>query len=193
MIGAGVIARTVLRYLVATRCPIEDLVVHDLHAGSAANLVRYARTELGLTARPAGGLTEALKAGTVVTATTAVTPYIDEPLRPGQLALNISLRDFTPDVVLGAQNVVDDVDHCLKAGTSPHLAEQATGGRAFVTGTLADVLTGRVRPTADRGVLFSPFGLGVLDLAVGHWLLSAARERGQVIEVPNFFGETRRW
>jgi N-[(2S)-2-amino-2-carboxyethyl]-L-glutamate dehydrogenase len=193
MIGAGVIARTILRYLVGTGYPVDRLVVHDLHAESAANLIRFARAELGLATCAAGGRAEAMAAQTVVTATTAVTPYISEPLRPGQVALNISLRDFVPDVVLGAQNVLDDVEHCLKAETSPHLAEQVTGDRAFVTGTLADVLTRRVRPSADRGVLFSPFGLGVLDIAVGHWLLSAARERGLTIDVPNFFGETRRW
>ena len=31
-------------------------------------------------------------------------------------------------------NIVDDVEHCLKADTSPHLAEQLTGNRDFVDG-----------------------------------------------------------
>ena len=123
----------------------------------------------------------------------AVGSYPAQQLRPGQVALNISLRDFEPSVVLGAQNYFDDVEHCMKANTSPHLAEQATGGRAFVTGTIADVLRGRHLPDAGRGVLFSPFGLGVLDLAVGHYVLTAAREQGLTLEVADFFGETTRW
>jgi ornithine cyclodeaminase/alanine dehydrogenase-like protein (mu-crystallin family) len=136
---------------------------------------------------------EALTAQTVITATTAARPYITQPLRPGQVALNISLRDFDPAVILAADNFFDDVEHCMKAGTSPHLAEQASGGRDFVRGTLADILRDRVRPDGGRAVVFSPFGLGVLDLAVGQFVLGAARERGLTMPVPDFFGETRRW
>ncbi len=33
---------------------------------------------------------------------------------------------------------------CMKANTSPHLAEQATGGRKFASGTLAGVLNSEV-------------------------------------------------
>jgi ornithine cyclodeaminase/alanine dehydrogenase-like protein (mu-crystallin family) len=67
-------------------------------------------------------------------------------------------------------NIVDDVEHCLKANTSPHLAEQLTGNRDFLAGTLDDVMAGRVTVPADRPVVFSPFGLGVLDLAVGKYV-----------------------
>ncbi|MFJ6217108.1 2,3-diaminopropionate biosynthesis protein SbnB [Streptomyces sp. NPDC092296] len=192
-IGAGIIARTVLRYLVATGYPVERLEVFDLHAESAQSLARFAAEELELDARPVDGLEAALAAQTVVTTTTAGTPYIGQLLRPGQLALNISLRDFEPAVVLAAENYFDDVEHCMKANTSPHLAEQASGGRDFVNGTLADVLRGRNEPKGDRGVLFSPFGLGVLDLAVGDFVLATAREQGLSLEIPDFFGETRRW
>jgi 2,3-diaminopropionate biosynthesis protein SbnB len=193
VIGAGVIARTILRYLTATGYPVSDVLVYDLNAESAASLARFAAQELGITARLAGTAGEALTAQTVITATTAARPYITQPLRAGQVALNISLRDFDPAVILAADNFFDDVEHCMKASTSPHLAEQATGGREFASGTLADILRGRVRPRASRAVVFSPFGLGVLDLAVGQFVLATARERGLATEIPDFFGETRRW
>jgi N-[(2S)-2-amino-2-carboxyethyl]-L-glutamate dehydrogenase len=193
IIGAGIIARTILRYLVATGYPVTDLRVFDLHAESAANLARYANETLGLSAASVPALGDALAAQTVITATTALSPYIGEPVRPGQVALNISLRDLAPEVILGAENYFDDVDHCMKANTSAHLAEQASGGRGFVTGTIADLLRGERLPAGDRGVVVSPFGLGVLDLAVGHFVLAAARQQGMAVEVPGFFGETRRW
>lgn len=193
VIGAGVIARTILSYLVHTGYPIARLSVHDLDPAAARSLVSFAAGELGLRAELAASLAEALDAQTIVTATTALAPYIARPLRPGQVAIGVSLRDYTPEVILAAQNYFDDVEHCMKAGTSAHLAEQATGGRAFVSGTLADLLTGKNLPGPDRGVVFSPFGLGILDLAVGYYVLTAAREQGLAVPVPDFFGETRRW
>jgi N-[(2S)-2-amino-2-carboxyethyl]-L-glutamate dehydrogenase len=193
IIGAGVIARTILKYLAAIGYPISNLLVHDISAESAASLIRFTAQELGIAARRADTVRDALTAQTVITATTAGRPYIAELLRPGQVALNISLRDFAPEVILAADNFLDDVEHCLKADTSPHLAEQATGGRQFVSGTLADVLQERIRPGASRPVVFSPFGLGVLDLAVGQFVLATARERELTTEIPDFFAETRRW
>lgn len=96
-------------------------------------------------------------------------------------------------MILAASNVFDDVEHCLKANTSPHLAEQATGGREFVTGTLAGVLNGEVTVPDNRPVVFSPFGLGVLDLALGAFVHQRARAAGKALAVPDFFAETRRW
>jgi 2,3-diaminopropionate biosynthesis protein SbnB len=187
IIGAGVIARTILTYLAATGYPVDDLLVHDITPGSAANLTRFAARELGVAARTAGTVDEALTAQTLVLATTAARPHIGQPLRPGQVVLNISLRDLEPGVILAADNFFDDVEHCMKANTSPHLAEQATGGRRFVSGTLADILQGRIRPQASRPVVFSPFGLGVLDLAVGQFVLATARARGLTTVIPDFF------
>jgi N-[(2S)-2-amino-2-carboxyethyl]-L-glutamate dehydrogenase len=193
IVGAGVIARTIVQYLVLADYPIERLVIYDLDPSSADRLAASAETELGLTPVLATSLAEAMAAQTVVLATTASVPYIDLPLRPGQVVLNISLRDLKPELLLTAENYFDDVEHCMKAETSPHLAERLSGGRRFVTGTLADLLRGRQLPAGDRAVVFSPFGLGVLDLAVGHFVLSAALAKGLTSPIPNFFGETRRW
>jgi N-[(2S)-2-amino-2-carboxyethyl]-L-glutamate dehydrogenase len=110
----------------------------------------------------------------------------------GPVVLHVSLRDLSTAVVLGATNIVDDVDHCLRAGTSLHLAEQETGGRDFVTGTLYDVLTGAVRVPAEGTVVFSPFGLGVLDLAVGRYVHDEARRAGLLEPVADFFPDVRR-
>lgn len=193
VVGAGVIARTVCDYLESAGVAPDGYLVHDLDAPSGAALVGHIENALGRPATVAGGLDEALDADTVLFTTTAPRPYVDQVLRPGQLVLNISLRDLAPEVVLGAQNILDDVDHCLKASTSPHLAEQLSGSREFVTGTLADVLTGAVTPEPARPVIFSPFGLGVLDIAVGAFVHSRARAEGSSLSIPEFFGETVRW
>ncbi|GAA0585847.1 2,3-diaminopropionate biosynthesis protein SbnB [Streptomyces crystallinus] len=193
-VGAGVIARTILDYLHANGVAVADVLVHDLDDTSAGHLLAHAAERLGVPVA-AGSLAQALTRDLVVFATTAATPYVggDTPLRAGQVLLNVSLRDLAPELLLKSNNVVDDVDHCLKAQTSPHLTEQLTGGRDFINGTLGALLQGRVTLDPARPTVFSPFGLGILDLAVGHHLLGEARRRGSAVEIPDFIGETSRW
>ncbi len=113
--------------------------------------------------------------------------------RPDQLLLNVSLRDLAPEILLRSNNILDDVDHCLKAETSRHLAERLSGGREFVTGTIGGVLRGEVELDARRATVFSPFGLGVLDIAVGSFVLDRARAQGLAVDIENFIGEVTRW
>ncbi|KOG66292.1 ornithine cyclodeaminase [Streptomyces griseoflavus] len=194
VIGAGVIARTIVDYLHAAGVRVADVLVHDLDATSAGHLSEHAKARFGVPVA-IGTLDDALGRDLVVFATTAATPYVpaDTALRPGQVLLNISLRDIAPELLLRCNNVVDDVDHCLKAQTSPHLAEQLTGGREFINGTLGALLQDDLTLDPDKPTVFSPFGLGILDLAVGHYVLREARRRGTAVEIPDFIGETKRW
>src|SRR5437899_2946568 len=126
--------------------------------------------------------------------TVASTPHITDVtlFEHNPLVLHISLRDLAPEILLRSQNVVDDVEHVMKANTSPHLAEQKTGNRSFVTGTLADIMTGRRSVNRDRPIIFSPFGMGMLDLAVGKWVYDQAVASGQELRLSDFFYETVR-
>lgn len=194
-VGAGVIARTIFDYLHAAGVAMSEVWVHDLDATSAGNLAAHVASRSDVRVVAESTLGEALDRDLVVFATTAGAPYVPAgtELRPGQTVLNISLRDLAPEILLTADNLVDDVEHCLKAQTSPHLAEQLTGSRDFITGTLGGVLRGDTVLSADRPTIFSPFGLGILDIAVGCHVLQRARERGTAVEIPGFFGQTRRW
>jgi N-[(2S)-2-amino-2-carboxyethyl]-L-glutamate dehydrogenase len=174
----------------AAAFPAAEITCYDLDAGRARAFAEHAVAVTGGPAWPAASIGQVLECDAIVLATTAAAPYppAETRLRPGQLVLNISLRDVAPELLLAADNVVDDVDHCLKAGTSPHLAEQLSGGREFVTGTLGGVLAGDVRlgPERERPVIFSPFGLGVLDLGVGSYVLAQALRRDTAMAVPGF-------
>ena len=107
--------------------------------------------------------------------------------------LHLSLRDICVNVILASQNIVDDVDHCLKARTSLHLTEIAMGNRMFVSGSLVDVLEKKFKLDYNRPRIFSPFGLGVLDVAVGNFVLEAARSSGGAIALTDFFSNSARW
>ena len=62
-----------------------------------------------------------------------------------------------------------------------------------MTGTLAGLMREEVKLDADRATVFSPFGLGVLDVAVGAYVLGQARNSEKAIEIPGFIGERLRW
>jgi len=130
----------------------------------------------------------------IVFATVASAPHITDPVlfEHNPLLLHISLRDLAPEILLGSQNVVDDVEHVMKANTSPHLAEQQTGNRDFVTGTLADIMLERRSVNRGRPVIFSPFGMGILDVAVGKWVYDQAVAAGRDRRLSDFFYETVR-
>jgi ornithine cyclodeaminase len=193
MIGAGVIARTISDYLVASGIRPDSFLVHDLDQSSGESLATYLRNRNALPATFHPVPNEPLRADLVIFATTALSPHVTTPFEPGQLVLNVSLRDLSPEVILAANNVLDDIDHCLKANTSPHLAEQLVGNRDFVNGTLAQARAGDLALDPELPVIFSPFGLGILDIAVGAHVLAAARQTGRTASVPHFFGDPVRW
>jgi ornithine cyclodeaminase len=80
----------------------------------------------------------------------------------------------------------------MKANTSVHLTEQLVGNRNFVTGTLAEIMTGRRSVTRSRPIVFSPFGMGILDVAVGKWVYDQAVTAQQDLRLSDFFYETVR-
>ena len=196
-VGAGLIARYIHTFLQGTGWSFDEIGVHDTSADSATGFCAYLERTGGTGRISVHDRAEDLirSSDLVVFATVAGAPHVHDVtwFDHNPLVLHVSLRDLSPDIVLASTNIVDDVDHCLKANTSPHLAEQRTGNRDFVDGTLDDVMSGRVRPPADRPVIFSPFGLGVLDLAVGKYVYDEVARSGELSVVEDFFHELRRY
>ncbi|MFF2146445.1 2,3-diaminopropionate biosynthesis protein SbnB [Kitasatospora sp. NPDC058190] len=196
-IGTGLIARYIHHFLESTGWTFDQLGVHDLSAEHAGNFADYLSGRSGEAKVTVHDSAESLirDSDLVVLATVAGTPHIHEPawFSHNPLVLNVSLRDLAPEVLLASANIVDDVEHCLKADTSPHLVEQRTGNRDFIDGTLFDVLEGRVELPADKPVVFSPFGLGVLDLGLGRFVHDTLAADGRLATVDGFFHELDRY
>ncbi|MEV5441056.1 2,3-diaminopropionate biosynthesis protein SbnB [Streptomyces sp. NPDC052644] len=193
--GTGLIARFIQDYLAELGWDVEEYHVFDLSAEYASSFARQVLEPTGRPVRVHTGAEELIRScDLVVFATTAATPHVTDPdwFSHHPLVLHVSLRDLSTDVILDSVNIVDDVEHVLKADTSVHLAEQRTGGRDFLHATLHDVLTGRFTAPADRPVVFSPFGLGVLDLAVGAYVHRTATARGEAVAIGGFFHELDR-
>lgn len=124
-------------------------------------------------------------------ATTATTPHIRDLSHtpPHGTILHVSLRNLTPKVILASDNTIDNTDHICRAQTSVHLAEQLTGNRDFIRSILGDILLERAggRSGVNTTTIFSPFGLGILDLAVAHFLFGQALRQGLGTVINSFF------
>jgi 2,3-diaminopropionate biosynthesis protein SbnB len=196
IVGTGFIARHVYEFLVDTGWAIEDVRLYDSSPLESEKFMKTAcRPERHRTVTVVPDVAQLLKGCDLIVFTTvASAPHITDGalFEHNPLVLHISLRDLAPEILLKSQNVVDDVEHVMKANTSPHLAEQLTGDRSFVTGTLAEIMLGRRSVDRSRPIIFSPFGMGILDLAVGKWVYDQAVAAGQDLRLSDFFYEVVR-
>ena len=183
-VGCGPINTAVAQFLTATWPNVRRFLAFDLDPARAEAL-----SEVMLGRKPgahfsvAPGLEQLLSECQMVAfGTTAIKPYVDDldACPAGATILHVSLRDLSPGAILSNHNVVDDLDHVNRAATSIHLASEQAGNTNFIHSSLGDLLLGKVElPGRDeRKLIFSPFGLGVLDLAVADLVHNAVAENG---------------
>lgn len=190
LLGCGLINFEIVRFLLAILPQVKSLIIFDINASRAAHfrkrcLESFELREIDV----AAGLNELLSSASLLSfATTASSPHIFDlsVCAPATIILHVSLRDLSPELILSCDNIVDDIDHVCRAETSLHLAEQLTGNRGFIRCSVADIISGKVSARRDEQsvAIFSPFGLGVLDIAVAKHVYDLARRQniGTVIE-----------
>lgn len=177
LIGLGAINLEVLRFLRVIFPSLTHACAYDLSPAKVRAFAHKCALEFdGFRVEPARGIREVISSCALVSlATTATRPHIDSLAGVPQNAviLHLSLRDFGVDAILAADNVVDDIEHVCRAQTSVHLTAERVGHKRFMR-ELALVLSADTRVGPERGqpIIFSPFGLGVLDLAVASLVLS---------------------
>lgn len=194
-VGAGLISRHILEVLIARNWSLNPARVFDTEPKTAHRFSRYAES-LGIEACPVSTIAAAIAdCDLVIFATTALVPHVHDRhlFSHKPTVLHISLRDLGPDIIAASDNFVDDPDHCFSANTSLQLAEAAEGHRDFLAGTVADLI-GHTEPIPKgKPCVYSPFGLGVLDVALGRFVFEQAAERGLAVPIPDFFEETSVW
>lgn len=192
IVGTGPINLEVVRFLRETLPGLGRLLVFDLDPSRAAGFgARAAAIGGDLRVETAPDLETVLRRCPLVSfATSAVTPHVSDlsVCPPGATILHVSLRDLSPEAILAADNVVDDPDHVCRAETSVDLAERAVGHRRFLRCTLAEILEGSapVKEHPEAVTVFSPFGLGILDLAVAKRVLELALDQAVGTRLPGF-------
>jgi 2,3-diaminopropionate biosynthesis protein SbnB len=193
LVGCGLINFEIARFLNYAYPQIHTFITYDLNFECAqAFRERFQREMPGVQVKIVPDLDSIFRDATLISfATTAGKPYISslKSCTPGTVVLGISLRDLSPDVILASDNVVDDIDHVCRAQTSLHLAEQEVGHRRFIRCALHDILNGMAPAKINESsiTVFSPFGLGVLDIALGEYVYHHALSQGRGSTIESFF------
>ena len=191
-VGCGPINTAVAQFLTTVWPTSSRLMAFDLDPARAEVFGEALRAQRpGADFRVGASLEEVLSECPMVAfATTAITPYVDDldACPAGATILHISLRDLKAGAIVSNHNIVDDLDHVNRAATSIHLAAEQEGHTDFVHSSLGDILLGNANlPERDgRKVIFSPFGLGVLDLAVAGLVQNTLAEEGGGTLVKSF-------
>ncbi|MCF5715499.1 2,3-diaminopropionate biosynthesis protein SbnB [Pseudomonas tremae] len=187
IIGAGPIAFGTLTLLSRLGWQIDELNVCDLSEERAALFRTKSETIVGKS-KTSDLKTTISESSMILFATSATVPFVSEKewFAHAPTILHMSLRDLSADIILASQNVADDVDHCLKALTSLHLAKQKSGHSDFVAGGAAELIRGEIKLDPTRPRIFSPFGMGILDLAVAQEILNTI-SNDNIVLVNNFF------
>jgi len=192
-VGCGPINAEVAHFLAVVWPEVPRFVVFDLDEARARRFGEgIAAGRPGAELRVAASVEEVLAAAPLTAfGTTAIRPHVHDlsVCPPGATLLHVSLRDLAPEAILAHHNVVDDLHHVNRAQTSIHLASELAGNTDFVHGSLGEILLGMVEPPPHDGriVIFSPFGLGTLDLAVADLVQRVAGGRGEGVRIPSFF------
>lgn len=186
LVGCGVLGQKIIDYINLFDLGACKLNAFDANETYADHFVEKNKNKIPC--EKVNSLKEAFEAELVILTTTASKPYINKNnvKITNQIILNISLRDIDTDIIEEALNIVDDVDHCLKAQTSCHLTEQKLASRAFINAEIADLLDGSFSDHQDRAIVISPFGLGVLDLALAYHIYKEKQNDTETVSVSDF-------
>lgn len=189
-IGAGYISQTILQSFWKMGWEFENVAIYDLDRNRAENFANQLNHLCTISA--SFDLKNTLKTSDIIVfATTALKPYIDDYrcFEHNPTVLHVSLRDLDVSIIKNAINYVDSSEHILAANTSLHLTYQEAGHDNFIHGTIGQLLSDRTMvPTpSDKPIIFSPMGMGILDLIITNFLFYAARKENLGCYVDDFF------
>ena len=137
--------------------------------------------------RPTNCWQEAYKQSDIfITCTTTSRPYIDIPPPMGSLQLNISLRDYKPDILaLSRSIIVDDWNEVCRENTDIYRAHTCQGlNKEDVISILeldkGDFLSNFSLKKFDQSdfIHFNPMGLSAFDIAIATEVYRRALKKG---------------
>jgi 2,3-diaminopropionate biosynthesis protein SbnB len=187
VVGCGPISAATISQMLACNIQINRLTLIDLDINRANKLITMFQVKISQ-CKASTDISELLQSDLILFATSASAPHVNDTklFAHNPTVLHISLRDLDPVIIIGSQNITDDTSHCLKANTSLHLAVKQQPKADFISGTLADVMLSNVKPVWSKPRIYSPFGMGILDLAIARKMLED-KTRVRHTNIENFF------
>jgi ornithine cyclodeaminase len=171
LVGCGPIGRTTLTIGLSRSWEPEQIhLIDPVAAAGDATVAALESVGYRGSVTRGSGVPETGEFDLVVLASSQTSPYISSRFwGDGAVVLNISLRDMQPELHGdGTVNVTDDADQAVGHGTS--LGEAVRHGVVSASDIAElDGLLGGAEPSAST-YIFSPFGLGILDVAVASGL-----------------------
>lgn len=105
-----------------------------------------------------------------ITCTISSSGYIDRKPKEQSLLLNVSLRDFTPDMLnYTTAIIVDDWNEVCRANTDIETMSKQRGLRKEDTTSIVEVVcsNGLEKYPKNEAVMFHPMGMAAFDIAIG--------------------------
>ena len=195
IVGNGLIAKYIYKAFIAQGWRISEILLFDKAEEYSKKFSTYLHGDQHESVQIVKSLDELLiQSDMIVFATSALEPYIHDItlFNHNPILLNISLRDLDPKILLHSNNIVDDIEHVLQAKTSPDLAYQLCNHKNFINGTIGSLIQKKIVLDHNKPTVFSPMGMGILDVALAYFIYKNAKENSKTVEIPDFFFDVER-
>lgn len=115
-----------------------------------------------------------------ITCTVSDSRYIDQKPKNGSLILNVSLRDFKPDVYESVKGniIVDDWEEVCRENTDIELFHKECGLEETGVRSIADIVDSKDFFVGKSNIMFNPMGMAIFDLAISKYYLDLAKQKG---------------
>lgn len=117
----------------------------------------------------------------VITCTVSEDRYIDLKPKPGSLLLNVSLRDYRPEIFKFVKDsiIVDEWGEVCRENTDIEIFHKEKGLLEEQVRSIDDIVVHNIIDSypVDMPVMFNPMGMAIFDIAIAKYYLDIAKDK----------------
>lgn len=126
------------------------------------------------------------KSDIFITCTVSKEGYINRQPKEGSLQLNVSLRDYKPEMMRKVDMiVVDDWQECCRENTDIENMHHKYGLEQSDTKSIIDIICNKIFDRLDpcHVAMFNPMGMATFDIAIASYFYRLARQNNIGVEL----------